>query len=67
MVAVVPTSADLDNLSIGRPVTVCASWLTRDSYEPTCALCRIGCCVQRVSMDMDTQRAVAVHGVLGEG
>lgn len=66
MLSVLPTSRDIDDLTHEWSGESCAALFFAGPADDDCALCQIGCCVQRYTLGVDYTEPVVVHGVLGE-
>jgi len=64
MSVVYPMTLDLADLAHEYHPN-CVGWLTHRRPADGCALCRIGCCIQLISIGVD--EPIEVHGVLGDG
>jgi hypothetical protein len=68
-VHVSPNTVDLPDLPLETSATWATdfAWFTAAKPCDGCALCELGCCMQRVSGDigMEPGRCVVLHGVLG--
>jgi hypothetical protein len=67
MQVVYPTSATTPEIGIHAPLL--RSELGRffaGEPEANCALCEIGCCLQRYVFDTTCDEPIVIHGVLGE-
>jgi hypothetical protein len=66
MVTVYPTAASGDDLADRCELTSVEAALFTDSFtDEDCALCQVGACIQRVSIETGWGEPLVVHGVYG--
>lgn len=66
---VTPNAPDLPDLALEHSGTwrTDFAWFTARMPQAGCVLCALGCCLQRVSGDIDMPpgKSIVLHGVLG--
>jgi hypothetical protein len=66
MLDVIPCDLDMDDIGDrSLPDAGEAGWVLTTRFDPGCAQCEFGCCVQVYRLPLGASEGLAVHGALG--